>query len=403
MVDASTRLAFPSRSPNGSSSLSTSVTVGVSHRQKIHGRIVIAVMSCLAFGAVPLPAGQREFREEVPADAARLAAGKETIHGDTGFAVAQALVFQQTAEHPERSIAQTAGETVIFDHPSHVQVFDADKVEVLNKPGSQLVQGVRTTIADAFVKPGNLSLQRGVAVARLLPSGEMPLQAGELFCSTVQVPGIGDMLAVRQSGEPVHPEIDADALTGLGEFLDGFIEAEGDEVPAGRPLGYRCRRGQAGKLSAPSHFQFAEFGYLQGFCVGIVFERRARVLGGLLAVLSLRGRISSSLLEEVDESGLQVPQRLLKRDAGDFVEPDVLFGLLQLRQQGRRFVIADLATFAVGVGAEAKEVVVHDPATTERASENLLLFGSGIQTKAVACFHTSIIRRVSVYPKVSSN
>ena len=125
LVDASSGAALGRLSSLASNAPSTS-SHGVSRRQDVHCCVLVAVVVGLALGAIPLANGQRQSFNDVPAGRAPLARRVEAINALQYLAVLVALVLEHPADRAQRGVGEAAGEAVVLDHATHVQVLDAD-------------------------------------------------------------------------------------------------------------------------------------------------------------------------------------------------------------------------------------------------------------------------------------
>src|SRR5262249_25023882 len=129
----------------------------------------------------------------------------------------------------------------------------------------------------------------------------------------------------------------------------------------------------------------------------VELECTTRVFGGLLALFLAQREIAGPLLEEVDERGVQMAKRLLGWHTGDFVEPGVPRGPLQLGQRRGRLMVADRGARLMGVGPELESPVVDEAAAAERAGESLFLLVGRIAPEFISSFHMGVISRVRLY------
>ena len=344
-------------------------------------------MYCPTLGACPLANGERQTFDNMPAVVAPFAGWEEAIHLGERLPVAVALVLQESRELAHRSVTESAGETVVLDHTAHVQVFDADRVEPANDVGGDLVHVVETRVGDLRLNAGDLDTLAISSVTSFLASREHALCLGEFTGLFLGQTRVDDVFAVGQGGEPVDTEIDADGLAGLRQGGNWFIENQRDEVPSIAALGYRRSSGSTREGSRPVDIEETEFGDSQVAVGSVILEGAQRVLCGLWTVLFLEGRVAGALAEEVPERGLKMPKRLLRRDAGDLVEPCSSLLLLQLREGGRRGVVVYVLSDVVSIGASAECPVVDETTGSEGPRQHALLRRSWVEPESVTDFH----------------
>ena len=99
------------------------------------------------------------------------------------------------------------------------------------------------------------------------------------------------------------------------------------------------------------------------------------------------GWIFSPTLKKIDERFIQVTQRLLCRNAGHLIEPDVVvlfFEVGQLRRQV--FVGETLVVVGVRVRFATETPIVHESYTAECTSKNMFLLVGRIESEFVGSF-----------------
>jgi len=121
--------------------------------------------------------------------------------------------------------------------------------------------------------------------------------------------------------------------------------------------------------------------------VSIPLEGRGRIFGGLRAMFALERGILRTPFKEVPEGPIQVPQGLLRRNRGHFVQPCILRLLLEVGEQGRGLSIRDaFLLLIVGVRTQAQRPIVDETSTAKRASENTLLLLSWVKPVLIGSF-----------------
>ena len=121
LVRTSTDFAFGSLSLRGSYLSSMRVfIVGLSDRQNILCRILVTVVGCLAFRAIPLADVKRQALYYVSAATTPLARREETVDLDQRLAIPAALIRQHLSKCAETCIGNALGKVVILNHASHI-------------------------------------------------------------------------------------------------------------------------------------------------------------------------------------------------------------------------------------------------------------------------------------------
>lgn len=105
----------------------------------IFRRVHIAVMLRFAIGTRPVPHRQRHFRRVRTAGRTGLAARKPAVYHDHWPPVPRGFVLDLPSELAHADILNRAGQVVILDHASHVQVFQRDDIGALDDGRGGLV------------------------------------------------------------------------------------------------------------------------------------------------------------------------------------------------------------------------------------------------------------------------
>ena len=120
--------------PDISSTGITRVTpgYGTTCRKDVLRGVDVPVVPGAAGRASPLPGGQGQAREQVPARRAGLGRGVPAVDDDKAAAVPLALVFKLAAELALPAVGDGTGQAVVADHVGDVEVFDHDGVSRAN-------------------------------------------------------------------------------------------------------------------------------------------------------------------------------------------------------------------------------------------------------------------------------
>ena len=240
-----------------------------------------------------------ELREHVPTRRARLARRKPTVNDELP-SIPLALVFRLAAELGPTAIQDGAGQPPVTDQAGDVQVLDHDCVGGADKPGAGPMQEVAPRVAHLAVGAGDLEFRLFPVRGTLLAAGQTPLVTSQFAGLAVQVPGVGDPVAVAGHGVNRHAKINADGVPGL---LQGFgapsVDGEG-HVPAAVRLpadNYRRRVQRSHVHLRPSPGEPQRRGRLgQPQHPAAQGERRPGVVCGLSASTGFEPGVASAFL-----------------------------------------------------------------------------------------------------------
>src|SRR5262245_32205769 len=264
---------------------------------------------------VPFPHRQRQFFQQVPTQRTQLRRRKEPIQRKIGSAVPSSLVFQFAEYLPERRIRDVFGKIVILYHPGHVQSFDIDRLVLADDLRREFLKRIPSGIADSGVQFGHsesgfLSIITAFDLAR-----QTALKYPQSLFTLNERTRVFDLLALAGRGQRLNANIYADFGFGLFERLDVGFNKKADKIAVAR---------------VPADRQVEDFGVIRQRLAPYNVERfgllcqcdstfsKDEGIGSVASRLTMTARfkirILSSLLEEVDESGIEITQRLLKNN-----------------------------------------------------------------------------------------
>ena len=287
----------------------------------------------------------------------------------------------------------------VADHVADRKVFDRDEIGGADQAGAGAVQEVPPRVADLAVRAGDLGRGLGPVGRPLLAAGQAPLVAGQAAGLALQVPGIGGPLPGAGDGELRNAEVDTDHAARLRQGFEGTdVDGEGHvPAPVALPGDDHHRGVQHGHVHIrPGPHEADRSSHLgQPQLAAPHSERAAGVVRGLPGAAGLEPRVTGAAGEERAERLMLVPQRLLQRHTGYFVQERqdrvLLHGgqrLVGLRVRGACALQVPARTTS-GQGA-----VPHDPDAAERARQHLLLRLVGVGPAPVCRPHLDRIARV---------
>ena len=192
-------------------------------------------------------------------------------------------------------------------HAAHIQVLDHDRVVFANEISGQLLQTVATNI-------GNLLMDLGNFDACLVPVKGTLFLAGQRFVRFLRLchlaaHGARSVVAgpIVESGKGFQSQIDSDLAGSFRHSGQHFIDTEGNVVFAGwGPADMDCSW-LALKVTRPTDVHLADLSKAE--LPASPLKSCPMELGGLVTDPLLEAGIFRTMLPEVHEGGLQVPQR----------------------------------------------------------------------------------------------
>ena len=354
--------------------------------------VLVSIMHSPAqgIGTRPDPNVERKILYDVSATMARLATRKETVNLEKGSTVPCGLVHQEREQHTPRSIRDDAGETVVLDHPRHVQVLDDDHLVFVNESGAELVKVVTSSICNVCMESSELHPGLVLVLRSFLLLSEAAGQ--DTFTSKFfgVMPGVSDFPPSTQRGKCRDPHVDAHGVLELGQGLDRTVVTQKRNVPAARCVqahSHGRRIGPCGKRTAPSdvqgsvHLGQRELAVLEAKSALGELSRTSRVF-------ALEAWVLRDLLEEAGVRRLKMPERLLKRDTRHFAQEGQIRGLLPQGEVVALLGVADgLFTTRPGFGTLMQGFVVDEADATECPAKQGFLLRRRVKTVAEASKH----------------
>ena len=361
--------------------------------------VLVSIVDCATGRTRPGSNTERKTFDDMPTTMACLAAREEAINLQQGSLVPLALVRQEREKHAPRGVGDNTSEAVVLEHPQHVQILDDDHLVFANESSAELVEMIAPPVGDASVKSSELLSSLEPVLGSFLLVSETAREntlASQLSSVVLEV---DDLLAGREGGERSNSDVDPYGGLELRKRLDGLVLAEKRDVPTTRRIqrdGYGRRLYALRKRAAPANVQWAShFGQRQRAVLEA--ECTSAELGGPSVALLLEARVLRSLREEVGVRALEMPERLLKRNARHFVEEGQLGQFLPRRKSRALRDVADrLLRGCPGFRARVQCLVVDKANTSNRSTQESLLLKRRVEAVTKASKHSYTLTRSSV-------
>ena len=152
LVHASTECASGSRSPQTSYPSSTrSHRVSLGHVY-VFCCVLVSVVMCAAFGAVPFADIQWQQFDDMAASRTQFTGRKKPVNKLFFLPVPFTFILNHLPKSPHADIENYTSETMIARHAPHVQILNSDHVKLSHEIGGKLVKSVGTTLSNMLCR-----------------------------------------------------------------------------------------------------------------------------------------------------------------------------------------------------------------------------------------------------------
>ena len=357
--------------------------------QDVFCRVVVPVMLGRTFRAAPAPHIQRQRFRYKPAATAPLRGGKKPVNFYHSSSVPLGFVDQLPGDLMPAAIADRFGKPRVGHHVAHTEVLEIDRLVLANDPGGCFVREIFSAVVNLRVKPGHL-----------MPGFEPVGRAFLLFCKPTleesqpsfvfsRVARVADPGSIRESHRAVDAQVNTYACRCLRQLLNRLVQTQGDKVASRWVPAQRDSRRVRSEIAAPFNLELSQPGDGQAPIRRVPGKAGTSILGRLLSVFCLEGRVLRALLEELRKSALQMAKRLLQRNTGYFVQPVGFLRSLELGKGRAGLAVVDPFALVPCVGSHPQRPVIHVADAPECPGQDLFLFGGRVKPKTVAAKHLS--------------
>lgn len=295
--------------------------------------VLISVVVSQTFRAIPLTNGQRQLIKQMTTNIAQPGTWKESVKLAVCPTVPVGFIFKLPEDLSPGCVCNVFRKAMVFQHPGDIQPFHKDRLVLAYDLRGEFMNVVLARVSDLRVTPRYFKLRLlSVARSRCL-SGKTAVKLLQSFLALNKASGVQKPFAIRENGQVLDPDINADFRFDGRKGLNIFSHENTDEVPFSLVLA-DCQADQFNpvrNLAAPRDIQ--RFGLLrEGQHLPFQAEARPGIPDGLAGVPTLERRIFRPLLKEVREPRTQIPKGLLKNNRTDIREEKLFRFFLQLGQ-----------------------------------------------------------------------
>lgn len=146
----------------------------------ILGGIDISVMLGSAGRTTPLPDGKAlDFAVLSTTAGAKLGGREEPVNKDDFLSIPLSLILQLTPDLPKRGIGKALCQVMVLYHALGIKVLYTDDVILPYEGSGHLMDSISPLVRDLLMEFCDLDLRLLAAIAPLLLSGELPLEASQ--------------------------------------------------------------------------------------------------------------------------------------------------------------------------------------------------------------------------------
>jgi hypothetical protein len=131
------------------------------------------------------------------------------------------FAFRNREKAPPGHVADCLGETVVFQHPAYVQIFDRDRVKSSDQIDRNLIMKILATARHFHMRFGDFDSLLRAPLRSLFPARKPPLLYLQIVERLLEMARIFDLFAGRKRGEVADADIHADGLSGFRQWF-GF-------------------------------------------------------------------------------------------------------------------------------------------------------------------------------------
>ena len=367
---------------------------GLPDRHDIRRCIDVPIMARAATWARPITNRQRHLVLDMAAGRTGLAAGKPAVNPFNVLSIPFGLFFKHSDGLPDARIAQRAGNVVVLQHPAQVEVLDVDCVKPLHHASAEFVQRISSTIGNLFMHLGNVLLDVRTTLAAFLAACHLFLIERQTFLPKRAMLRVRHLLASIQRSQPVDTKINTDRIASFWQFNRSSFNHQRNKIFAAGFAHQANRRWFWYGAARPLDLNRTNLGQFQCSGFGIERESVMGIVRGLRGFLALEYRIASALIKEIRVGRLQIAQRLLQANTGNFVEPNRFRLLLENGQRLVRCRITNAFAIAKAIATHTQSPVPDKPHAAERPGKMFLLLWRRITAECPSGFHGSHYRRI---------
>jgi len=303
------------------------------------------------------------------------------IHLNYHTAGAFSLARKDQDELAPSRVTDALGQTMILYHPSHVQIFDGNRVKLAHDLKRRLVVKIRALALNLLMFLLKQSGRFSSPVRSLFTPGDFALSSLQLRFGLTQKFWVLYSLARREGGEILNPDIYANRVAGLGEE-SGLVLFDGEgHIPSVRLS--LDRAGLDCPFYWPGETNAARANLRQMKLVAFETKAALRIGEGIEARCGFESRIPRRFAvlhaaKECVEGLIYAAKGVLKNLAVKLAH--VITDLFDLRKLDGLSVIIDRnAVDLIGVAPLLKRRVVQLAANIERSGASRLKFCISLQ------------------------
>jgi hypothetical protein len=348
-----------------------------SRSQNVICRIDVSVVKSPTTRTFPLTYIKRQFINYVTAMSASFTRWKPSVNFYQFTTVPLAFVFELSNQFTPSCIVNATGKGTVLNHIPYSQVLNRYYLVFAYQLSRQFVQKINSCIFNLSL---NLSYGESsfLSIFRTFYSPRKSLLCGSKFSIlVVEMLGVSNFFPMRGSHQASQPCVQPNVFGSWWQWLNRWVVNQKRDEPTtlrvklDRDSG---RVAQGGEISTPNYVErLLTFSEPQ-LSIKPLKGRTGKFSIPTIALLFKVG-IFGSFCPKVFKGFAQMAQRLLKRNATDFVQKSQFCFFLPIGQHRRGLIVYNpLLSLIPSLGSLSKSFVVNQPNTTHCLTQEQFLF-----------------------------
>ncbi len=368
-----------------------------SEKQNILSRVNIPIVVFPTIRTSPLTNSEGHFLLIRSTLRAGFTSGCKSVHDKHITAIPLSLVFKLAAQLKQATIDYGFTQVAVTYHSFDIQIFQANYLVLVDKPGGYLVQEIFAAISNSGMNAGNTVLLYTPTLRTLALLAEPTLSHLQLAGVAVSVFSRAGLEALRGDRHVLDTDIDTDRVLSDRQRSDLHRAGHAHKVTATRVFADCDHFRHALNVTGPLELERTELGQFQQLAFSteiILYVTLIQLIAYRLSLMAFfKAWILRSLVEEVFKRFVLSEQLLRMATGGGFAQPEAL-RLFQCRQLAtERRIIKPLFSLLICLGSCLQRPVPHKAGMAKFNGQLPLLLSGRIEPEFIGALrdHITII------------